>query len=83
MMVRRYFWAGILVAAATALVMPSPTMCANTRHGHKSSASAPPPPPPRAPRWLRPDKMTREVYAEPVNSAVSEAASDRLQRPFP
>ena len=80
MMVRRCFWAGILVAA---LVMPPPTACAKTRHGHKSAAPASPPPP-RAPRWLRPDKMTREVYAEPVNSAVSDAeASERLQTPFP
>ena len=79
MMRRRYYWAGIFVAAATALLMPSPVACAKTRHGHKSAAPAPP----RAPRCLRPDKMTREVYAEPVNSAVSEAASGRLQRPFP
>ncbi len=26
---------------------------------------------PRAPRWLKPGKMTRQVYAEPINQIVS------------
>ena len=55
-------WTVILFVAAVAV--PLVARAAKTRHNHR------PPPPPRAPQWLRPDKMTREVYAEPVNSAV-------------
>ena len=57
MAVPAWFWF-ILVVGAVAV---PPVAGAKNRHRHR---------PPRAPQWLRPDRMAREVYAEPVNSAV-------------
>ena len=60
----------LIVVAAAAVAIPL-VACAKSRHDHR--------PRPRAPQWLRPDKMEREVYAEPVNSAVSGGGADGLR----
>ena len=70
MAMRQSSWTSVLVAMVVAVAVPL-AACAKARHNHER--------PPRAPQWLRPDKMTREVYAEPVNSAVSDGCGETVE----